>query len=249
LFDENCRVYQYLFKRNNQVIPYQLYANPVVDAAIQNCIAYLQSKSGTLFALSMWYVMLYRRSQTSERLEAALSGFLEHPAKSFLEVCAQSFSTKKTVLVLGKDLDQAQAAILQTARNFILRVSDFLPARILGKQGAFAVLKRALNFDPENTARKLSISVAPLRFQRLHGIEKREIEFLGGVVLGISSGDRSHSASGHLPSRFSLSWAARQQEWKAATCPTFLPLLCTGSAQNVREGSPATHRARITIRR
>src|ERR1700722_7052147 len=152
LFDENCRLYQYLFKRDNQTIPYQLYANPVVEAAIQNPIAYLQAKAGTLFALSVYHVLLYQRSETSERLEAALSRFLAHPAQSFLEVCAQSFSTKRTVLVLGKDLDEAQAAVLQKARNFILQVNDFLPARILGKQEAFAVLKRTLNFDPQKLA-------------------------------------------------------------------------------------------------
>jgi type IV secretion/conjugal transfer VirB4 family ATPase len=149
LFDENCRLYQYLFKRNNQTIPYQLYANPVVDAAIENRITYLRAKAGTLFALSVYYVVLYQRSQTSERLASALSGFLEHPSKGFFELCARTFSTKKTVLVLGKDLDQAQAAVLQKARNFILQVSDFLPARILGKHEAFSVLKRTLNFDPE----------------------------------------------------------------------------------------------------
>src|SRR5260370_39575759 len=43
LFDENYRVYQYLFKRNNETIPYQRYANPVVAAAIENRIAYLRS--------------------------------------------------------------------------------------------------------------------------------------------------------------------------------------------------------------
>src|SRR5580700_5652326 len=149
LFDENCRVYQYLFKRNNQAIPYQIYRNPVVDAAIENRIAYLQAKAGTLFALSVYYVLLYQRLETSARLEMALSRFLENPSKSFFEVCSQSFSTKKTVLVLGKDLDQAQAAVLQKARNFILQVSDFLPARILGKHEAFVVLKRTLNFDPQ----------------------------------------------------------------------------------------------------
>jgi type IV secretion/conjugal transfer VirB4 family ATPase len=149
LFDENCRVYQYLFKRNNQSIPYQLYANPVVDAAIANRIAHLQSKADTVFALSVYYVVLYQRPQTSEPLATAVSGFLEHPAKTFLEVCAQSFSTKKTVLFLGRDLDDAQTAVLEKARNFLLQVSDFLPARILGKHEAFSVLKRTLNFDPE----------------------------------------------------------------------------------------------------
>jgi type IV secretion system protein VirB4 len=149
LFDENCRVYQYLFKRNNQPIPFELYANAVVDAAIKNRMAYLAAKAGTLFSLSVYYVVLYQRSETSARLEIALSSFLRHPSQSFLEVCAQSFSTKKMVLSLGRGLDEAQAAVLQKARHFILQVSDFLPARILGKHEAFAVLKRTLNFDPE----------------------------------------------------------------------------------------------------
>src|SRR5277367_6069777 len=91
LFDENCRLYQYLFKRNNQTIPYQLYGNPVVDAAIASRIAYLQAKAGTLFSLSVYYVLLYRRSETSARVAAAVSGLLAHPSKSLLELCAQPF--------------------------------------------------------------------------------------------------------------------------------------------------------------
>jgi type IV secretion system protein VirB4 len=152
LFDENCRVYQYLFKRKNQTIPFQLYANPVVDAAVQNRIAYLQHKAGTLFSLSVYYVVLYQRSEASERLGTALSRFLKHPSQSFFELCAQSFSTKKMVLVLGKDLQEAQAAVLHKARSFILQVSDFLPVRILPKQEAFSVLKKTLNFDPRKLA-------------------------------------------------------------------------------------------------
>jgi hypothetical protein len=35
LFDENYRIYQYLFKRNHKTIPYNLYGNRVVDTAIQ----------------------------------------------------------------------------------------------------------------------------------------------------------------------------------------------------------------------
>src|ERR1700722_5898997 len=33
LFDENYRLYQYLFKRNNEAIPYKLYTNPIVNSA------------------------------------------------------------------------------------------------------------------------------------------------------------------------------------------------------------------------
>src|SRR5271155_1600439 len=52
LFDENYRIYQYLFKRNNETVPYKLYADPIVDAATKNRIAYLAGKSDTLFSLS-----------------------------------------------------------------------------------------------------------------------------------------------------------------------------------------------------
>src|SRR5579864_1038794 len=47
LFDENYRVYQYIFKRNNEAIPYKLYGNPVVDTAIRNRIAHLAMKADT----------------------------------------------------------------------------------------------------------------------------------------------------------------------------------------------------------
>src|ERR1700719_5065773 len=48
LFDENYRLYQYLFKRNNEAIPYKLYDSSIVDAAIKNRIAYLGGKADTL---------------------------------------------------------------------------------------------------------------------------------------------------------------------------------------------------------
>ena len=40
LFDENYRVYQYLFKRNNQAVPHNFYGQPVVDIVIKNRLAY-----------------------------------------------------------------------------------------------------------------------------------------------------------------------------------------------------------------
>src|ERR1700689_4988901 len=68
LFDENYCVYQYLFKRSNEIIPYKLYANPIVDTAIKNRIAYMASKADMLFSLSVYYVMLYKGLQTSAKL-------------------------------------------------------------------------------------------------------------------------------------------------------------------------------------
>jgi type IV secretion system protein TrbE len=148
LFDENYRLYQYLFKRNNEAIPYKLYENPIVDTAIKNRIAYLGGKADTLYSLSVYYVVLYQGLQTSDLLGNALAEFLKDPKKTVADLRAH-FSSQKQVVVLGKHVASAQAALLQKARSFILQVSDFLAVRMLDKQEAFRVLKRTLNFHPD----------------------------------------------------------------------------------------------------
>jgi type IV secretion/conjugal transfer VirB4 family ATPase len=147
LFDENYRVYQYLFKRNNEGIPYQLYGNPIVDSAIKNRIAYLGSKADALFSLSLYYVVLYQGFQASQKIGGAFAEFPKNPKKAIFDLRAQ-FSSQKQTVVLGLHLGSAQAALLQKARSFILQVSDFLPVRMLDKHAAFRVLKRTLNFHP-----------------------------------------------------------------------------------------------------
>src|SRR5258705_64569 len=99
LFDENYRVYQYLFKRNNETIPYKLYANPIVDTAIKNRIAYLHGKADTLFSLSVYYVVLYQGFQTSHKLGSALAEFPKNPKNALAHLCAHFFSKKQTVLL------------------------------------------------------------------------------------------------------------------------------------------------------
>lgn len=148
LFDENYRLYQYLFKRNNEVIPYKLYNKPIVDAAIKNRIAYLASKADKLFSVSLYYVVLYQGSQTSQKLASTLAELPRNPQKSLADLRAH-FSGQQQTVTLGRHVDKAMEALLQKARNFILQVSDFLTVRMLDKQEAFRVLKRTLNFHPD----------------------------------------------------------------------------------------------------
>jgi type IV secretion system protein TrbE len=148
LFDENYRLYQYLFKRNKEAIPYKLYNNSIVDTAIKNRIAYLGSKADTLFSLSVYYVVLYQGFQNLKRLGSALAEFSKSPKTAVASLRAQ-FSSQKQAIVLERQASTAQAALLQKARSFILQVSDFLTVRMLDKQEAFRVLKRTLNFHPD----------------------------------------------------------------------------------------------------
>src|ERR1700735_1223230 len=96
LFDENYRLYQYLFKRNNEAIPYKLYDNPIVDTAIKNRIAYLGNKADALFSLSVYYVALYRGFQTSAKLGSALTEFPKNPKKAFSDLYTHFSGQKRT---------------------------------------------------------------------------------------------------------------------------------------------------------
>lgn len=148
LFDENCRIYQYLFKRNNETIPYRLYDNSVVNAAIQGRMAYLQTKADKLFSLSIYYVVLYRGLPVSRKLALSLAAIPRHP-KKILRQFAAHLSARKRTLVLEDQLMQESATLLEKTRGFILQLGDFLPMRILDKNEAFRVLKRTLNFHPD----------------------------------------------------------------------------------------------------
>jgi type IV secretion system protein TrbE len=144
LFDENCRVYQYLGKRNLATIPYKLYGNPVVDAAIENRLAYLARKAETLFSLSIHYVVLYRECRSTEMV----ASLLKDPRRAIDEI-ATRFSIERHAISLGREVDRAQSALLSKARSFVLQLSDFLPVRVLEKDEAFRFLKKLLNFDPQ----------------------------------------------------------------------------------------------------
>jgi len=151
LFDDKYRIYQYLFKRNNETIPYKLYDNPIVDAAIKNRVAYFASKSDTLFSLSIYYVILFEGFRYTRTLSRALSEFPKHPSKALGELRAH-FSGTKQVVLLDREISKGQATLRQKVESFILQVSDFLPIRLLDKQEAFRVLKQTLNFDPQKIA-------------------------------------------------------------------------------------------------
>ena len=148
LFDESYSVYQYLFKRNNEPIPFELYGNKIVDAAIQNRIHYLASKSDTLFSLAVYYVVFFKGFEASAKIVDALRALPRSPRKAMEDLRAH-FSSHKQVVTLGRQISNAEAALLQKARNFILQVSDFVRVRILDKHEAFRVLKRTLNFHPD----------------------------------------------------------------------------------------------------
>ena len=146
LFDENYRVYQLLFKRNRQPIPHSFCGKPLVDAAIRERIAYFAGKADDLFSLSIFYVVLCPALAAHRSLAGTILEFPENPRKSLADLRAR-FSTQASVRLDEREIARAEAVLLHKVESFRTHVSDFVSARILGKEEAFSILKRTLNFD------------------------------------------------------------------------------------------------------
>ena len=146
-FDEKCRVYQYLFKRNQEQIPFKTYANPVINAAIENRIAYLKGKADSLYSFQIYYVVLYQGFRNNSSLLASLSKLASEPRQAASEVLAL-LSMQKQLVVMDHELARAITALRALAQSFQLQIGDFVSARFLAKQEAFRVLKQILNFSP-----------------------------------------------------------------------------------------------------
>jgi type IV secretion system protein TrbE len=148
LFDENFRVYQYLFKRNHEAIPYTLPANSVVSAAIRNRIAYLRSRADNLFSLSIYFVVLYEGTSPANQVSATAGNFATNPTATLRQLLGR-FSSRKQIVFLDRALRHSQNQLRQKVESFIVQVGDFLSVRLLDKNDAFRVMKKTLNFAPE----------------------------------------------------------------------------------------------------
>ena len=147
LFDEHFRVYQYLFKRNQEAIPYKGHPNPIVNTAIENRIRYFASKADKLYSLQIYYVVLFEGHRYKQVLLKSLTEFHKHPKKAIEDLRA-AFSSRKQVVLLDRELTKALSTLHQKVKSFVLQVGDFVHVQLLGKQGAFRVLKRTMNFSP-----------------------------------------------------------------------------------------------------
>jgi type IV secretion/conjugal transfer VirB4 family ATPase len=147
LFDENYRVYQLLFKRNGQVIPHSYCGKTVVDTAIRNRVAYFAAKADDIFSLSIYFVILCPALSSRRSFANSLLELGKNPRRSIAELRAH-FSSQASVRLDDSQLTRAQTTLRQKVESFRTHVSDFVSVRILGKDEAFVVLKRTLNFDP-----------------------------------------------------------------------------------------------------
>src|SRR6266436_5180471 len=121
VFDEKSRVYQYLFKRNRENIPFKTYQNPIVNAAIRNRIEYLKTKAESLYSFQICYVVLYEGFRHRSSILTSLSKIASRPGEAMQELRAR-ISTRKQVVVIDSELQQSLSALRAKARSFVGQV-------------------------------------------------------------------------------------------------------------------------------
>ena len=117
VFDERCRVYQYVFKRNHETIPYKTYGNPIVDVAIKNRIDFLKNKAASLYSFQICYVVLYEGFRYHTSILNSLGQLPSRPKQAIRELQGLLSSRKQAVLI-DSELERALAALHAKARSF-----------------------------------------------------------------------------------------------------------------------------------
>jgi pfkB family carbohydrate kinase len=150
VFDEKCRVYQYLFKRNGDRIPFRTHQNPIVNTAVENRVAYLAGKAGSLYSFRIYYAIVYEGFRYRASLLKTIAQAGARPARPAVVINAlrAAFSTRHQVVLIESEIERAADTLRAKVRSFLSQVTDFTHARTLPKQEAFRVLKRILNFAP-----------------------------------------------------------------------------------------------------
>src|SRR6266852_507313 len=141
LLDENFRVYQYLIKTHAQPIEYGKSELPVVQEALGNRAAHLNSKR--LHQIELYWAVVYEGCRFS-RNGNSLASFLEQPGKRFQRL----LSKEKTLENLEQELERSRQVLAQRVASFMVQLQDVVPLRLLDKKQAYLVLRRLVNFAP-----------------------------------------------------------------------------------------------------
>ncbi len=141
--DERFRVYQYLIKRDHAELPHRHYENAVVEQAISNRIAFLNAKSGDLYGLEIFFVLMYEGWHRG-RTRGALGDLLKRPQSAIRE----RLSARKILTVVDADLERARELLANKAASFAIQLADAVGIELLQKDAAFLFFRRLVNFAP-----------------------------------------------------------------------------------------------------
>ncbi len=129
LLDENFRLYQYLIKTPAKPIEYGKSELPVVQEALGNRAAYLNSKR--LHQIELYWVVVYEGCRFG-RNGNSVASFLQQPGKRLERL----LSKEKTLANLEQELERSRQVLAQRVASFMVQLQDVVPLRLLDKKEA-----------------------------------------------------------------------------------------------------------------
>jgi len=144
LLDEECRVYQYLFKRRVPPITAAPCALPVVHQAVQARAAHLNARAGELFETELYLVLMYEGLGRTTGMATRVERAWRHP-----RVAMRAWLSPGTVIaLLDEDVDRAIAHLHHKGRALEVHLADTVRPERLSKPDAFRFFRRLVNYDP-----------------------------------------------------------------------------------------------------
>lgn len=145
-FGPGFHVYQYLLKTNRPEIPFARYADPVVEAAIEQRRKLFEAKRDLLFQIEIFYVVLIEGARSKRGVATALARLFHDPAGAVNELSAQFIGNRMKTL-LRAQIEADSARLEQRVGGFVRQLADFVQITVLDQQGQFTFLRRLLNYD------------------------------------------------------------------------------------------------------
>src|SRR5580698_8701371 len=145
--DDKTRLYQILFKRNHPEIPHAEYENPLVRAAVEQRAAFLQSKSGRLYSIEIFWVVMIDGSYRKTGLLHALAQLPKTPGASLRDLRAL-FSGNKMRTLLYEQVERDRLRLQQKVNSLSGQLNDLMKVELSGAEGIFRLVRRLVNFRP-----------------------------------------------------------------------------------------------------
>ena len=147
IFGPGFHIYQYLFKTNRPTVPFQDYANQVVQAAVDQRKQFFAQKLEQLFTVEIFFAIVIEGTRSKTGIAAALSRLPQDPSGGLQEIKAQ-FSNDKRKFLVRQQIEADLLRLEQRVHSFIRQLSDLVQIDTLGQNDSFHFLRRLLNYDP-----------------------------------------------------------------------------------------------------
>lgn len=146
-FNEDFRIYQYVFKRDCASVAFGAHADPVVRQAVAQRAAYLTGRPGGLYVVETYLAIVYEGGEPIAPHRRAFSEALQRP----LEFLRERLSSDRQTGIMEGRLVRSRDLLRQKALSFQAQLPESLAAEILDARRAYGFLRRLLNYAPHKS--------------------------------------------------------------------------------------------------